>query len=92
MFEKEKIQEAYVDSILNESSEMQVKKAIEKVFPVKVKKTDIKRKIVFHLSDFIDDEEMENFAKIDAVTDFIKKKYKGSIVSFKGRTIELEEL
>jgi CxxC motif-containing protein len=92
MFEKERIQEAYVDSILNESSEMQVKKAIEKVFPVKVKKTDIKRKFVFHLSDFIDDEEMENFAKIDAVTDFIKKKYKGSIVSFKGRTIEVEEL
>jgi len=92
MFEKEKIQEAYVDSIINESSEMQVKKAIEKVFPVKVKKVDIKKKLIFHLSDFIDDEELENFSKIDAIEDLIKKKYKDSIVKFKGRTIEVEEL
>jgi len=92
MFKNDSIQEAYQDSILNESSEMAVKKAIEKVFPVKVKKVDVKRKIIFHLSDFVDEEDFDSFGKIDAVTDFIKKKYKGSIVNFKGRTIELEEL
>lgn len=92
MFKNDSIQEAYEDSILNESSEMQVKKAIEKVFPVKVRKTDVKKKVIFHLSDFVDEEDFDNFGKIDAVTDFIKKKYKGSIVDFKGRTIEVEEL
>ena len=92
MFEKEKIQEAYVNSILSESVERQVSKAISKVFPVKVKKVEMKKKVVFHLSDFVDEEDFDNFDKIDAVTDFIKKKYKDAIVDFKGRTIEVTEL
>lgn len=93
MFEKEKIQEAYVSSILSESSERQVSQAIAKVFPnVKVNKVDVKRKIIFHLSDFVDEEDFDSFSKIDTIQDFIKKKYKGSIVKFKGRTIEVEEL
>jgi hypothetical protein len=93
MFEKEKIQEAYVNSILSESSERQVSQAIAKVFPnVKVNKVDVKRKIIFHLSDFVDEEDFDSFSKIDTIQDFIKKKYKGSIVKFKGRTIEVEEL
>lgn len=93
MFEKQKIQEAYVNSILSESSESQVSSAIAKVFPnIKVKKVDVKRRIIFHLSDFVDEEDFDNFSKIDTIQDFIKKKYKGSIVKFKGRTIEVEEL
>ena len=93
MFENQKIHEAYVNSILSESSEKQVSSAIAKVFPnVKVKKVDVKRRIIFHLSDFVDEEDFDNFSKIDAIQDFIKKKYKGSIVKFKGRTIEVEEL
>jgi hypothetical protein len=92
MFKKERIQEAYEDSILNESSETQIKSAIEKLFSIKVKKIEIKRKIIFHLSDFVDDEDMDNFSKIDAIEDMIKKKYKDSIVKFKTRTIEVEEL
>jgi len=92
MFEKEKIQEAYVNSILSESVERQVSQAISKVFPVKVKKVEMKKKVVFHLSDFVDEEDFDNFDKIDAVTDFIKKKYKDAIVDFKGRTIEVTEL
>jgi len=92
MFEKEKIQEAYENSIINESSETQVKSAVEKLFSIKVKKIEVKRKIIFHLSDFIDDEDMDNFSKIDAIEDLIKKKYKDSIVKFKTRTIEVEEL
>jgi hypothetical protein len=92
MFEKERILEAYVNSILSESSENQVSKAISKVFPVKVKKIEMKRKIIFHLSDFVDEENFDNFDKIDSVTNFIKKKYKDAIVNFKGRTIEVEEL
>jgi len=96
--EKEKIQEAYVNSILNESTEKMVASAIDRVFAskpgsiAKVKKVDVKRKIIFHLSDFVDEEDFDNFSKIDAIQDFIKKKYKGSIVEFKGRTIEVEEL
>lgn len=92
MFEKERIQEAYENSILNESSESQVSQTISKIFNVKVKKIDMKRKIIFHLSDFVDEEDFDNFDKIDAVTDFIKKKYKDAIVNWKGRTIEVEEL
>jgi hypothetical protein len=92
MFERDRIQEAYVDTVINESTERAVSTAISKVFPVKVKKVDVKRKIIFHLSDFIDEGDFDNFAKIDAVNDFIKKKYKGSIVEWKGRTIEVEEL
>lgn len=92
MFEKEKIQEAYVNSILSESAERQVSQAISKIFPVKVKKVDVKKKLIFHLSDFVDEEDFDNFDKIDAVTDFIKKKYKDAIVEWKGRTIEVKEL
>ena len=88
--EREKIQRAYVDSILNESSEKLVSQAISKVFPtVKVKKVEMKRKIVFHLSDFVDEEELDNFSKIDAINEFIKKKYKDAIVNWKGRTLEV---
>ena len=92
MFEKEKIQEAYVNSILSESVERQVSQAISKVFPVKVRNVEMKKKVIFHLSDFVDEEDFDNFDKIDAVTDFIKKKYKDAIVDFKGRTIEVTEL
>ena len=92
MFEKERIQEAYENSILNESTETQVSQAISKVFSVKVKKIDIKRRLIFHLSDFIDEEDFDNFNKIDNIEKFIKKKYKDAIVKFKGRTIEVEEL
>jgi hypothetical protein len=93
MFEKERIQEAYENSILNESADRQVSQVISKVFPnVKVKKVEMKRKIVFHLSDFVDEEDFDSFDKIDAVTNFIKKKYKDAKVDFKGRTIEVTEL
>jgi hypothetical protein len=93
MFEKEKIQEAYETTVLSESSEKQVSQHISKVFPsVKVKKVDVKRKLIFHLSDFVDNEELDNFSKIDAVDNFIKKKYKDAIVNWKGRTVEVEEL
>lgn len=93
MFEKEKIQEAYENTILSESTERQVSQAITKVFPnVKVKNVEMKRKIIFHLSNFVDEEEFDNFDKIDAIDDFIKKKYKNAIINWKGRTIEVEEL
>ena len=65
MFEKEKIQEAYVNSILSESTERQVSQAISKIFPVKVKKVDVKKKLIFHLSDFVDEEDFDNFDNID---------------------------
>lgn len=92
MFEREKIQEAYETSILSESAERQVSQAITKLFDVKVKKIDVKKKLVFHLSDFVDNEEFDNFDKIDAVDAFIKKKFKDAIVEWKGRTIEVTEL
>ncbi len=92
MDEKRKIQEAYEKSILNESSELQVKKAIQNGFGVKVKKIEEKKKVIFHLSDFVDNEDFDNFSMIDKVEDFIKKKYKDAIVEWKGRTVEVTEL
>ena len=93
MFEKEKIQEAYENTVLSESTERQVSQAITKVFPnVKVNKVEVKRKLIFHLSNFVDEQEFDNFNKIDAIDDFIKKKYKDAITKWKGRTIEVEEL
>lgn len=92
LFEDTKIQKVYEDSILNESSERQVAAAIEKTFAVKVKKIEEKKKMIFHLSDFVDNEDFDNFNKIDAVEKFIKKKYKDAIVEWKTRTIEVTEL
>jgi hypothetical protein len=89
---KQRIQEAYERTILNESAERQIATAISKTFPVKVKKIEEKKKVIFHLSDFIDEEDFDNFNKIDAVDEFIKKKYKDAIVEWKGRTIEVTEL
>lgn len=74
------------------AKDSKIKTAIEKTFPVKVRNVETKRKVIFHLSDFIDDENFDNFSKIDVVEDFIKRNYKNSIVSFKGRRIEVEEL
>lgn len=92
LFEDERIQRAYEDSILNESADRQVAAAIEKVFAVKVKKIEEKKKMIFHLSDFVDNEDFDNFGKIDAVEKFIKKKYKDAIVEWKTRTVEVTEL
>lgn len=98
MFEKEKIQEAYETSILNETAERMVASAIDRVFAqkpgsvAKVKKIETKKKIIFHMSDFVDEEDFDNFNKIDTITDFIKKKYKDAIVDWKGRTIEVTEI
>ena len=50
------------------------------------------KKIIFYLSDFVDEENFDNFNKIDAIEKFIKSKYKDAIINFKGRTIEIEEL
>jgi len=92
IFEDERIQKAYEDSILNESAERQIATAISKVFPVKVKKIEEKKKVIFHLSSFVDQEDFDNFNKIDAVDELIKKKFKDAIVEWKGYTIEVTEL
>lgn len=86
----DKIQEAYLSIV--ESSDRQVSQAIEKLFGIKVKNTEEKRKITFHLSNYLDDENMDNWSKIDALEKFIKSKYKGAIVEFQGSKIVVEEL
>lgn len=90
MDNNQKIHEAYLSIV--EGSEVQVAKAIEKLFGVKVKKTEVKCKTILKLSGYVDEAEMDNWQKIDALTKFIKSKYKDAIVEFKGTIIEIEEL
>lgn len=68
-------------------------KAIEKTFP-DVKFKDISRKavITFKMKNFIDENDFDNFAKIDGILDFLKKKYKGAIVSHDFDKFIVEEL
>jgi hypothetical protein len=68
-------------------------KAIEKAYK-DVKFTDITRKsvITFKMKDFIDEGDFDNFAKIDNILAFLKKKYKGAIVSHDGNIFVVEEL
>lgn len=89
----DKIQEAYNQILLNEANEENIiKKAIEKVFDVRVKKIEEKRKFTFYLSDFIDNGDFDNLSKVDAVEEVIEKKIKNPLIEWKGRTIEVEEL
>lgn len=92
--EKEKLQEAYEAVMLNEANEeIQLARALEKIFGVKVKNVDVKKTITIQFRPMIDNEEMENFSKIDAFEDIVKKKLKRAIVNWDNLTsIKIEEL
>jgi hypothetical protein len=89
--EKEKLQEAYEAVMLNEANEeTQIAKALEKIFGVKVQKVEVRREIEIRFRPLIDQEEFENFDKIDAFEEFVEKKLKkkgiSPFVEWKGLT------
>lgn len=96
--EKEKLQEAYAEVMLNEASdETQIAKTLEKIFGVKVNKVEVRRKITIGFRPLIDQEDFDSFDKIDAFEDFVEKKLKkrgiSPFVNWKGLTyIEIEEI
>lgn len=89
-----------INSLLKESinesdaETTHMKNSIEKILsPIKIQKIDKKVKYEISLSGFIDEEDMSNFSKIDAVEDLFKKEYSDDIiVKFNGRKITAEEL
>ena len=68
-------------------------KAIEKTYP-EVKFTEVSRKavITFKMKNYIDENDFDNFAKIDAILKFLKKKYKGALVTHDFDKFIVEEL
>lgn len=95
---KEKLQEAYEAVMLNEANdETQVAKALEKVFGVKVQKVEVRREIEIRFRPMIDQEDFDNFDKIDAFEEFVEKKLKKKgmsvFVDWKGLTyIKIKEI
>ena len=87
----DKIQEAYINTIV-EGTEQQIVSAIKKLFNIKVRKIETKCKTTLKLADYLDQENMANWDKIDKLQEFIKSRYKDSIVTIHGTTIEIEEL
>lgn len=83
---KESINEAEIDSHLRTS--------LAKILnPIKIQKTVEKVKIEIFLSQFLDNEDMNNFKKIDAIEEVFKHIYgEDIIVKFNGRKITVEEL
>ena len=68
-----------IDKYITEAtSENAVAKMIEKKFGIKIKKVEMKRMITFHLSKPIDENDWDNFDKIDGIHDLLKKSFKGS--------------
>jgi hypothetical protein len=92
--EKQKIQEAYESILLNEANEeVQFGKALEKLFGVKIKSINVKKNIQIKFKGQIDQEEMENFSKIDAFEDFVNKKLKNAIIDWGNyNSINIKEL
>ncbi len=65
-----------VDKYLIEGKENAVAKMIHKQFGVKVKKVDIKRRIVFTLAKGIDEGDFDSFKVIDDIHALLKKTFK----------------
>lgn len=93
--EKQKIQEAYENMLINEANEeVQFGKAIEKLFGVKIKNINVKKNIEIRFKGQIDQEDMDNFSKIDAFEEFVNKKLKNNaIIDWKNlNSVKIEEL
>lgn len=75
------------------NQDRKVVKSIEKSYPdLSIRGIDAKRKIVFEFNQYIDDQDFDNFGKIDSIMAFLKKSYKGSIVTHDGSRFTVEEL
>jgi len=68
--------EAKLDAI-----DRKVVATLEKKFGVKIKKMDVRKKVVIQLKDGIDENEFENFSLIDGINDFLEKAYGTGIVT-----------
>lgn len=68
-------------------------KSIEKTYTdVKFKEVTRKSTITFKMKKDIDENNFDNFAKIDGILAFLKKRYKGSIVTHDFDKFIVEEL
>jgi hypothetical protein len=74
------------------SSEDRISKMIERTSGGNVKKIVKKMKIVFTLSKYIDEEETENFEKIDKTVAMLEKMYPGATVRHDWDKFIVEEL
>ena len=77
--------------ITEATSENTVAKMIQKQFGVKVKKVEVKRKIVFHLTKGIE-EDFDNIDLIDDIHALLKKAFRGSVTKHDYDRFIVEEL
>ena len=77
--------------ITEATSENAVAKMIQKQFGVRVKKVEVKRKIVFTLTKGIE-EDFDNIDLIDDIHALLKKSFKGSITKHDYDRFIVEEL
>lgn len=56
-----------------------IARQLSKRFGVKVRKLDVKKKVVFHLAEGIDEGDFANFDLIDGINDFLEKTYDGIV-------------
>lgn len=69
-----------IDNQLNEDSESGAERIFRNKFKINIKKTDIKKTIIFHLNEGINEMDFNNFRLIDNIISMLEKKYKGSII------------
>lgn len=82
-----------VDKYLAEGSPTNtVVRVLQQVKGVKVKKVDMKRTITFTLSKGIDENDFDNFDKIDTIHEILKKAYPKSITTHDYNKFIVEEL
>ena len=90
---KKPFNESVVDKYISEAtSENTVARMIQKNFGVKIKKVDVKRRIVFQLAKPIDENDFDSFDKIDGIHDLLKKAYRNSTTEHDYDRFIVEEL
>lgn len=82
--------EKYLIEVKN--SEDRIGKMIERTSGERVKKISKKMKIVFTLSKYIDEQEFENFNKIDKTIELLEKMYPNATVRHDWDRFIVEEL
>jgi len=75
-----------------EPKDQSIGKMITKITGEKVTKIDKKLRVVFHIRNFIDHEDMANFDKIDKTVAMLEKMYPGASVSHEWDKFVVEEL
>lgn len=95
-----KVQEAYRKVILEDkeqqlneaNEEIQLARAFEKIFGVKVKKVDVKKTIEIHHKGLVDADEFENYQKVNDFEELVNKKFKNVKIDWEHLTyVKIEE-